>query len=261
MIAALRLVAETAQSRSYELVAPFAPNPAPGLHDIVIRAADEAHQAEHVAHLGVGDQPPVIAPWGYLYGPESQPEERQRQGVCQGGEVLVGAVVTDPENDPLEVTATVVETGRTLRLTRAPGDSTHTGPVPAPDVPGAYTIRFDARERAPFTRSASPRTSPLTVVPCVPPVAVALAVQALDPEGTVFLPAFVDQVLGILVLAGTGVRRWHDTFETRRNGSVFRALSYLFAPRRQRASVIASLVHATVEPGGRGVATPPAAES
>ncbi len=130
---------------------------------------DGPHSGDDDTFLNVGDEKPVINPWGYIYSLElgGIPDPEQKgDGLCQGQPFTAGAIVKDPENDPLTVTATIVETGVQVQLVRAEGEKTYKGVLFAPQTPGDYTLPFDAKEKPPLTQAADPKTSKLTVIPC-----------------------------------------------------------------------------------------------
>ena len=130
---------------------------------------DGPHSGDDNTFLNVGDEKPVINPWGYIYSLElgGIPDPEQKgDGLCPGQPFTAGAIVKDPENDPLIVTATIVETGVQVQLTRAEGEKTYKGVLFAPQTPGEYTLRFDAKEKPPLTQVADAKTSKLTVIPC-----------------------------------------------------------------------------------------------
>lgn len=130
---------------------------------------DGPHSGGDDTFLNVGDEKPVINPWGYIYSLElgGIPDPEQKgDGLCPGQPFTAGAIVKDPENDPLIVTATIVETGVQMQLTRAEGEKTYKGVLFAPQTPGEYTLRFDAKEKPPLAQVADSKTSKLTVISC-----------------------------------------------------------------------------------------------
>lgn len=147
----------------------------PGVYDIDFHTQDldgadhpdGPNLTDEVKQLGVGNQKPIIEPWGYIYSSELQePEPEQREGLCPGQPFLAGAIVKDFENDPLTAKATIVETGATVALLLAPMDKTHKGILRAPMEPKEYTLRFEAKEDPPFNEIATPKSSPLRVIAC-----------------------------------------------------------------------------------------------
>ncbi|HEX9780447.1 MAG TPA: hypothetical protein VGB20_04455 [bacterium] len=206
---------------------PFAHTDAPGRHDIPVEVSDgKPNTATSTEWIHVGNLAPEIATWGYIY--EANEPVNGHRHVCPNQEILVGAMVGDPEGDPVVVTATIVETGQQIELKREPGAATYTGVLIAPGAPGEYTIRFDAKETVYDEQAAPFRTSPLTVDPCgaaiegcaAPPVPVTgeqLIYQTIERRGvTAQVAAVLKQegarsMLEVSVLTtgrGTAFRTW-----------------------------------------------------
>lgn len=141
-----------------------------GAHTILGVAADDGAPEQGVAAIPtnftagitVGNEPPVVGAIGFMTGTELVILKR----VCPGDPITVGAVVKDPEGDPLTVTATILPGGTPQVLQKATGSSTYSGVMIAPGTPGEYTIRYDAVETNTNAPKSHHRVMELTVLVC-----------------------------------------------------------------------------------------------
>lgn len=150
------------------LAVPFPQTDDLGAHPVLVSVNDEAHQGDGTGTLHVGNVAPTLGGYGYLTGFDSPAvvgdlSPAQRKGLCPRERFRVGIIAHDAEGDPLQVTATIVETGEQATLSQT-SDGIWVGEMRAPQLPQVYTLRVDVAEVPPDKSSAV--TMMLEVVDC-----------------------------------------------------------------------------------------------
>lgn len=196
-----------------QLAATFPQTDVVGQHWIPVTVTDEAHSHVDSTFLHVGNLAPEWRGHGFLFGADSMPDPDAPdglllvppKGLCPNESFRVGVIASDPENDSLVVTATVVETGATFRLQYG-SDRVWVGDMTAPPAPGSYTIALKIAED-PADKETT-KTHTITVIPCDEPkddgqVGLALpgnapdiAAAPRDPTSQLMLGAIAGGVVG-----------------------------------------------------------------
>jgi hypothetical protein len=196
-----------------QLAATFPQTDVVGQHWIPVTVTDEAHTHVDSTFLHVGNLAPEWRGHGFVFSADSIPDpERPDQlllvppkGLCPNDQFRVGVIASDPENDSLVVTATILETGASFRLQHG-SDRVWVGDMHAPDTPGTYTVELKITED-PADKETTKRHV-ITVIPCETPkdddkVGLALpgnapdiAAAPRDPSSQVMLGAIGGGVVG-----------------------------------------------------------------
>ena len=145
-----------------------------GQHWIPVTVTDEAHTHVDSTFLHVGNLAPEWRGHGFIFSADSIPDPERPdelllvppKGLCPNDQFRVGVIASDPENDSLVVTATIIETGATFRLQHG-SDRVWVGDMHAPDAPGTYTVELKIAED-PADKETTKRHV-ITVIPCDEP--------------------------------------------------------------------------------------------
>ena len=196
-----------------QLAAAFPQTDVVGQHWIPVTVTDEAHSHVDSTFLHVGNLAPEWRGHGFLFGADSMPDPDAPdglllvppKGLCPNESFRVGVIASDPENDSLVVTATVVETGATFRLQHG-SDRVWVGDMTAPPAPGSYSIALKIAED-PADKETT-KTHTITVIPCdepkddsqidlaLPGNAPDIAAAPRDPTSQLMLGAIAGGVVG-----------------------------------------------------------------
>ncbi|MEZ4377698.1 MAG: hypothetical protein R3B35_05375 [Gemmatimonadales bacterium] len=196
-----------------QLAATFPQTNAVGQHWIPVTVTDEAHTHVDSTFLHVGNLAPEWRGHGFIFSADSMPDPERPdelllvppKGLCPNDQFRVGVIASDPENDSLVVTATILETGASFRLQHG-SDRVWVGDMHAPDAPGTYTVELKIAED-PADKETTKRHV-ITVIPCdepkedrevglaVPGNAPDIAAAPRDPSSQLMLGAIAGGIVG-----------------------------------------------------------------
>ncbi len=167
----LTVVRRTPSGLDLRIDPPFPHTDAGGYHTLSWRVTDETGTVTDTSFIHVGNDPPIIHGYGYLYGPDSIPAaddslrfvEVPPARLCPLQHLSAGIIASDPEQDRFTVEGVIVETGQRVPLEHSRGRS-WIAHFDAPSRPGHYTLKISVTEIPPENTTAI--SLPIDVVPC-----------------------------------------------------------------------------------------------